>query len=144
MIVPRGSRHVAAAATSADVLRSPVPEQSKIKVPGIQIDLKAFDHRPLEVAVREIINTVHRTGGVVRGPVRKPTRKQHFTVNRSPHVDKKSREQFVMKTHSWMVRIASPSERTIDALMRLDLEGSVKIDIKTNVKVKVGMQDAAE
>ena len=97
---------------------------------NIRIRLKAFDHRILDTSTREIVNTAKRTGAQVRGPIPLPTRIEKFTVNRSPHVDKKSREQFEMRTHKRIVDILDPNPRVVDALMRLNLPAGVHIDIK--------------
>lgn len=96
----------------------------------IRIRMKSFSHRDLDATAKEIAVTVRRTGGEVRGPIPLPTRTEHFTVNRSPHVDKKSREQFQIKTHKRMLDIIDPTEGTVDALMRLDLAASVQIDVR--------------
>jgi small subunit ribosomal protein S10 len=87
----------------------------------IRIKLKAYDHRLLDRSTVEIIETVRRTGAIVLGPVPLPTEINRYTVLRSPHVDKKSREQFEIRTHKRLVDIVNPNQRTIDALMKLDL-----------------------
>jgi small subunit ribosomal protein S10 len=97
---------------------------------NIRIRLKAFDHRLLDQSTREIINTALRTGAVVRGPVPLPTRREVFTVNRSPHIDKKSREQFEIRTHKRMLDIVDWSPQTVDALMKLELSAGVDVEIK--------------
>ena len=97
---------------------------------NIRIRLKAFDHRILDASTREIVNTAKRTGARVRGPVPLPTRIEKFTVNRSPHVDKKSREQFEMRTHKRLIDILEPTSKTMDTLMRLQLPSGVDIEIK--------------
>lgn len=96
----------------------------------IRLRLKAFDHRVLDASTRAIINTARRTGAEVRGPVPLPTRIERFTVNRSPHIDKKSREQFEMRTHKRLLDILDPTPVTVDALMKLDLAAGVDIEIK--------------
>lgn len=96
----------------------------------IRITLKAFDHRILDGATAEITNTAKRTGARVRGPVPIPTRIERFTVLRSPHVDKKSMEQFEMRTHKRLIDIVDPTPQTIDALMKLDLAAGVDVEIK--------------
>ncbi len=90
---------------------------------NIRIRLKAFDHRVLDHSTREIVNTAKRTGATVRGPIPLPTLIEKFTVNRSPHVDKKSREQFEIRTHKRVLDIVDPTPQTVDALMKLDLSG---------------------
>jgi small subunit ribosomal protein S10 len=97
---------------------------------NIRIRLKAFDHRILDNSTKEIVNTAKRTGAQIRGPVPLPTRIERFTVNRSPHVDKKSREQFEIRTHRRLLDIVDPTPQTIDALMKLDLASGVDIEIK--------------
>ena len=98
---------------------------------NIRIRLKAFDHRILDASTKEIVNTAKRTGAEVRGPIPLPTRIEKFTVNRSPHIDKKSREQFEMRTHKRIVDILDPNPRVVDALMRLSLPAGVSIEIKS-------------
>ena len=87
----------------------------------IRIRLKAYDYRLLDQSVREIVDTVRRTGGRLAGPIPLPTRIERFTVNRSPHVDKKSREHFEIRTHKRLLDILDPTQQTIDALGKLDL-----------------------
>jgi small subunit ribosomal protein S10 len=96
----------------------------------IRIKLKAYDHRLLDRSTVEIIETVRRTGAVVLGPVPLPTEINRYTVLRSPHVDKKSREQFEIRTHKRLVDIVNPNQRTIDSLMKLDLPAGVDVEIK--------------
>ena len=97
---------------------------------NIRIRLKAFDHRVLNASTVEIVNTAKRTGANVRGPIPLPTRIERYTVNRSPHIDKKSREQFEMRTHKRMLDIVDPTPQTVDALMKLDLSAGVDVEIK--------------
>ena len=97
---------------------------------NIRIRLKAFDHRVLDASTLEIVNTAKRTGANVRGPIPLPTRIERYTVNRSPHIDKKSREQFEMRTHKRMLDIVDPTPQTVDALMKLDLAAGVDVEIK--------------
>jgi small subunit ribosomal protein S10 len=97
---------------------------------NIRIRLKAFDHRALDLSAREIVSTAKRTGAQVRGPVPLPTRIEKFTVNRSPHVDKKSREQFEIRTHKRLLDILEPTQQTIDALGKLDIAAGVDVEIK--------------
>ena len=97
---------------------------------NIRIRLKAFDHRILDSSAHEIVNTAKRTGANVRGPIPLPTRIERFTVNRSPHVDKKSREQFEIRTFKRLLDIVSPTPQTVDALMKLDLAAGVDVEIK--------------
>ena len=97
---------------------------------NIRIRLKAFDHRVLDQSASEIVNTAKRTGARVRGPIPLPTRLERFTVNRSPHIDKKSREQFEIRTHKRLLDIVDPTPQTVDALMKLDLAAGVDVEIK--------------
>ncbi len=97
---------------------------------NIRIRLKAFDHRVLDTSAKEIVNTAKRTGAQVRGPLPLPTHIDRYTVLRSPHVNKKSREQFEMRTHKRMLDIVEPTPQTIDALMKLDLSAGVDVEIK--------------
>jgi len=97
----------------------------------IRICLKAFDYRLLDRSVSEIIETARRTGARVSGPVPLPTEINRFCVNRSPHVDKKSREQFEIRTHKRLIDIIEPTQATVDALMKLDLSAGVDVEIKT-------------
>ena len=97
---------------------------------NIRIRLKAFDHRILDQAAGEIANTAKRTGASVRGPIPMPTRIEKFTVLRSPHVNKKSREQFEMRAFKRLLDIVEPTPQTVDALMKLDLAAGVDVEIK--------------
>ncbi len=96
----------------------------------IRIRLKAFDHRVLDQSTSEIVGTAKRTGARVRGPIPLPTRIEKFTVLRSPHIDKKSREQFEIRTHKRLLDIVDPTSQTVDALMKLDLAAGVDVEIK--------------
>lgn len=97
---------------------------------SIRIRLKAFDHRILDQSSGEIVNTAKRTGASVRGPVPLPTRRERWTVTRSPHVDKIGMEQFEMRTHKRLLDVVEPTPQTIDALMKLDLPAGVDVEIK--------------
>ena len=97
---------------------------------NIRIRLKAFDHRVLDQSTREIVSTAKRTGATVRGPIPLPTNIEKFTVLRSPHVDKKSRDQFEIRTHKRLLDIVDPTPQTVDALMKLDLAAGVDVEIK--------------
>jgi small subunit ribosomal protein S10 len=96
----------------------------------IRIKLKSYDHRLLDKSVAEIVETAGRTGAKVVGPIPLPVRINRYTVLRSPHVDKKSREQFEIRTHKRLVDIMQPTSQTVDALMRLDLAAGVDVEIK--------------
>ena len=96
----------------------------------IRIKLKAYDHKLLDWSVAEIVETTRRTGAKIVGPVPLPTVRNRWTVLRPPHVDKKSREQFEIRTHKRIMEILEPTPQTVDALMKLDLSGGVDIEIK--------------
>jgi small subunit ribosomal protein S10 len=96
----------------------------------IRIRLKAFDHRILDSSTGEIVDTARRTGARVVGPIPLPTHIARYTVNRSPHVDKKSREQFEVRTHKRLLDIYEPTSGTVDALMKLELPAGVDVEIK--------------
>ncbi len=97
---------------------------------NIRIRLKAFDHRVLDQSTLEIVNTARRTGAQVRGPIPLPTQREIYTVLRGPHIDKKSREQFEIRTHRRLLDILDPTPQTVDALMKLDLAAGVDVEIK--------------
>ena len=97
---------------------------------NIRIRLKAFDRRVLDQSTGEIVSTAKRTGAQVRGPIPLPTKIEKYTVLRSPHIDKKSREQFEIRTHKRMLEIVDPTPQTVDALMKLDLAAGVDVEIK--------------
>jgi small subunit ribosomal protein S10 len=106
-------------------------DKSETKVnQKIRIKLRAYDHRILDRSVKEIVDTVQRTGARIAGPVPLPTRISRVTVLRSPHVDKKSREQFEIRTHKRLIDIVDPTPQTVDALMKLELAAGVDVEIK--------------
>jgi len=96
----------------------------------IRIRLKAYDHRLLDQSVEEIVDTAKRTGAKIVGPIPLPTVINKYCVLRSPHVDKKSREQFEIRTHKRLIDLLEPTEQTVDALMKLDLSAGVDVEIK--------------
>ena len=98
----------------------------------IRIRLKAFDHRLIDVSTQEIVDTAKRTGAQVRGPIPLPTRKERFTVLISPHVNKDARDQYEIRTHKRLLDIVEPTEKTVDALMKLDLAAGVEVQISLN------------
>ncbi len=98
----------------------------------IRIKLKAYDHILLDKSTKKIVKTVKSTGAIVCGPIPLPTKRTIYTVLRSPHVDKKSREQFQTKIHKRMIEILNASPKSVDALMKLDLSAGVDIEIKTS------------
>lgn len=97
---------------------------------SIRVRLKGYDHKLLDTAVTEIVQIVRRTGGRVAGPIPLPTRIERFTVNRSPFVDKKSREQFEIRTHKRLIDILEPTQQTIDELGKLELSTGINVEIK--------------
>jgi small subunit ribosomal protein S10 len=99
---------------------------------NIRIRLKAFDHRLIDNSAREIVETAKRTGAQVRGPVPLPTKMERFTVLTSPHVDKDSRDQYEIRTHKRLMDILEPMDKTVDALMKLELPAGVDVQIKLN------------
>ena len=98
----------------------------------IRIRLKAFDHRLIDQSASEIAETARRTGAQVRGPIPLPTRKERFTLLVSPHVDKDARDQYEIRTHKRILDISNPTDKTVDALMKLDLAAGVDVQIKLN------------
>ncbi len=101
-----------------------------VKSQKIRIRLKAFDYRLIDQSALEIVETAKRTGAVVKGPVPLPTRKERFDVLRSPHANKTSRDQFEIRTHLRLMDIIDPTDKTVDALMKLDLPAGVDVEIK--------------
>lgn len=95
----------------------------------IRIRLKAFDHRLIDTSTQEIVDTAKRTGAQVRGPIPLPTRKERFTILISPHVNKDARDQYEIRTHKRLLDIVEPTEKTVDALMKLDLAAGVEVSI---------------
>jgi small subunit ribosomal protein S10 len=98
----------------------------------IRIRLKAFDHRLLDQSTREIVQTARNTGAMFKGPIPLPTKKERFTVLTSPHVDKDARDQYELRTHKRLLDIIDPTDKTVDALMKLDLAAGVDVQIKLN------------
>ena len=96
----------------------------------IRIRLKAFDHRLIDVSASEIVDTAKRTGAQVRGPIPLPTKKERFTLLISPHVNKDARDQYEIRTHKRLMDIIDPTDKTVDALMKLDLAAGVDVQIK--------------
>jgi small subunit ribosomal protein S10 len=98
----------------------------------IRIRLKAFDHHLIDKSAREIVETAKRTGAHVKGPIPLPTKKERFTILISPHVNKDARDQYEIRTHKRMMDIIDPTDKTVDALMKLDLSAGVDVQIKLN------------
>ena len=98
----------------------------------IRIRLKAFDHRLIDQSAAEIVDTARRTGAMVKGPIPLPTRKERYTILVSPHVNKDARDQYELRTHKRILDIVNPTDKTVDALMKLDLAAGVDVQIKLN------------
>ena len=98
----------------------------------IRIRLKAYDYRLIDQSAREIVETARRTGAQVRGPIPLPTKKERFTILISPHVNKDARDQYEIRTHKRLMDIINPTDKTVDALMKLDLATSIDVQIKLN------------
>ncbi len=114
---------------SANLLRNNATETGCMQNQRIRIRLKAFDHRLIDVSTQEIVNTAKRTGAQVKGPIPLPTRKEKFTVLISPHVYKDARDQYEIRTHKRLLDIVEPTEKTVDALTKLDLAAGVEVQI---------------
>ena len=99
---------------------------------NIRIRLKAFDHRLIDQSAQEIVETAKRTGAQVKGPIPLPTKKERFTILISPHVNKDARDQYELRTHKRLMDIVDPTDKTVDALMKLDLAAGVDVQIKLN------------
>jgi small subunit ribosomal protein S10 len=99
---------------------------------NIRIRLKAFDHRLIDTSAKEIVDTARRTGAQVKGPVPLPTKMERFTVLTSPHVNKDARDQYELRTHKRLMDIVEPTDKTVDALMKLELPAGVDVQIKLN------------
>ena len=97
---------------------------------SIRIRLKAFDHKLIDTSTQEIVETARRTGAQIRGPIPLPTRKERFTVLISPHVNKDARDQYEIRTHKRLIDIVEPTEKTVDALMKLNLAAGVEVQIR--------------
>ena len=98
----------------------------------IRIHLKAFDHKLIDQSAAEIVDTARRTGAMVKGPIPLPTRKERYTILVSPHVNKDARDQYELRTHKRILDIVNPTDKTVDALMKLDLAAGVDVQIKLN------------
>lgn len=109
---------------------SAAPKEGKGRYSSLRLRLKAFDHRLVDQSAKEIVETARRTGAQVHGPIPLPTRMERFTVLISPHVDKDARDQYEIRTHKRMIDIINPSEKTVDALMKLDLPAGINVQLK--------------
>ena len=106
------------------------PKKGAKKYSSLRLRLKAFDHRLVDQSAKEIVETAKRTGAQVQGPIPLPTRRELFTVLTSPHVDKDARDQYEIRTHKRIIDIINPSEKTVDALMKLDLPAGISVQLK--------------
>ncbi len=104
----------------------------KVESQKIRISLKAYDHKMIDRSALEIVDTARRTGALVKGPIPLPTKKERFDILRSPHVNKTSRDQLEIRTHKRILDIIEPTDKTVDALMKLDLSAGVGVEIKLN------------
>ncbi len=128
MATPKKKKPVAkkpAAAKTSSKAAEAKPADSSLR-----LRLKAFDHRLVDQSAREIVETARRTGAQVHGPIPLPTRKELYTVLISPHVDKDARDQYEIRTHKRIIDIVNPSEKTVDALMKLDLPAGISVQLK--------------
>ena len=124
---------VAARSAPASSPRSSNRNQEKIMAnQNIRIRLKAFDHRLIDKSAREIVETAKRTGATVKGPVPLPTKIERYTILISPHADKDARDQYELLTHKRLMDIVDPTDKTVDALMKLELPAGVDVQIKLN------------
>ena len=113
-------------------LETKKPAESKKNTQTIRIRLKTFDHKLIDISAKEIVETAKRTGARVLGPIPLPTRKERFTILVSPHVDKDARDQYEIRTHKRLMDIVEPTDKTVDALMKLDLAAGVDVQIELN------------
>jgi small subunit ribosomal protein S10 len=125
--VPQGARPFQ---TSRQLAAATLFEGTIMQKQKIRIRLKAFDYKLIDQSALEIVDTAKRTGAIVKGPVPLPTRLQRFDILRSPHVNKTSRDQFEIRTHQRLMDIVDPTDKTVDALMKLDLPAGVDVEIK--------------
>ena len=116
--------------SSVDVKKK--SESKKNNTQTIRIRLKTFDHKLIDISAKEIVETAKRTGARVLGPIPLPTRKERFTILVSPHVDKDARDQYEIRTHKRLMDIVEPTDKTVDALMKLDLAAGVDVQIELN------------
>ena len=124
---------VAKTTTTKKTIQTKKPAESKKKnTQTIRIRLKTFDHKLIDTSAKEIVETAKRTGARVLGPIPLPTRKERFTILVSPHVDKDARDQYEIRTHKRLMDIVEPTDKTVDALMKLDLAAGVDVQIELN------------
>ena len=132
MAAPKQAPEAAAPAAdgAAEAAAAPPKDKGRAGYTSLRLRLKAFDHRLVDRSAREIVETAKRTGAQVHGPIPLPTRKELFTILISPHVDKDARDQYEIRTHKRVIDIVNPSEKTVDALMKLDLPAGISVQLK--------------
>ena len=118
--------------TKETVKKTTKKSSAKVSTQTIRIRLKTFDHKLIDISAREIVETAKRTGARVLGPIPLPTKKERFTILVSPHVDKDARDQYEIRTHKRLMEIIEPTDKTVDALMKLDLAAGVDVQIELN------------
>ena len=127
------TKKTVAKTTAKKTVETKKPAESKKKnTQTIRIRLKTFDHKLIDLSAKEIVETAKRTGARVLGPIPLPTRKERFTILVSPHVDKDARDQYEIRTHKRLMDIVEPTDKTVDALMKLDLAAGVDVQIELN------------
>lgn len=130
MAAPKKKTRQPKTETAVSEAVSAAPKKGKGRYSSLRLRLKAFDHRLVDQSAKEIVETARRTGAQVHGPIPLPTRMERFTVLISPHVDKDARDQYEIRTHKRMIDIINPSEKTVDALMKLDLPAGINVQLK--------------
>ena len=130
-----GTKSIEKEVSSNDIAKESLPKKksaTKTTAQTIRIRLKTFDHKLIDISAKEIVETAKRTGARVLGPIPLPTRKERFTILVSPHVDKNARDQYEIRTHKRLMEIIEPTDKTVDALMKLDLAAGVDVQIELN------------
>jgi len=130
-----GTKSIEKEVNSNDIAKESLPKKkaaTKTTAQTIRIRLKTFDHKLIDISAKEIVETAKRTGARVLGPIPLPTRKERFTILVSPHVDKNARDQYEIRTHKRLMEIIEPTDKTVDALMKLDLAAGVDVQIELN------------
>ena len=130
-----GTKSIEKEVSSNDIVKESLPKKkaaTKTTAQTIRIRLKTFDHKLIDISAKEIVETAKRTGARVLGPIPLPTRKERFTILVSPHVDKNARDQYEIRTHKRLMEIIEPTDKTVDALMKLDLAAGVDVQIELN------------
>tara|TARA_B100000965_G_scaffold373822_1_gene364560 strand:+ start:1250 stop:1825 length:576 start_codon:yes stop_codon:yes gene_type:complete len=134
-VAKSGTKSIEKEVSSNDIVKESLPKKkaaTKTTAQTIRIRLKTFDHKLIDISAKEIVETAKRTGARVLGPIPLPTRKERFTILVSPHVDKNARDQYEIRTHKRLMEIIEPTDKTVDALMKLDLAAGVDVQIELN------------